>query len=110
MNHLVFGSNSSNVSDLGELLYSGQDGDEAEKVIADNRDKFAVIRRTLSGFEHMLRSVQQFDPNHPAVVAAATDAEKSSSPEPETGEAAEAPAEAEPEVTPEPKQKRSTKK
>jgi len=109
MNHLVFGSNSPAIADLGELIYNGQDGDEAEQAIADNRDKFAVVRRTLPGFESVLRVVQNYDPNHPAVKAPAAAETETVSEETATRPAAsETPAE--PEVTPEPKAKRSNKK
>jgi hypothetical protein len=109
MNHLVFGSNSPAIADLGELLYNGQDGDEAVKAIADNSDKFAVLRRTLPGFESVLRVVQNYDPNHPAVKKA----DPVSTESVETPAIEETPVEqpaSEPQVTPEPKQKRSTKK
>jgi hypothetical protein len=109
MNHLVFGSNSTAIADLGELIHSGQDGDAAEKAIADNREKFAVIRRTLPGFESFLRTVQQYDPNHPAVKAAADEAATADAETKAEEKAADAEGEkqaADPKVTPEPKKKR----
>lgn len=105
MNHLVFGSNTAAVADLGELIHSGQDGDAAEKAIADNRDKYAVIRRTLPGFEAYLRTVQQYDPNHRAVKKDEPESaplEKAPVDEPEPASEEKAPVE---QVTPESKPK-----
>lgn len=64
---LVFGHNSPDRRAVGELLYLGNDGDEAQRAIDENADKFARIDRSLGGIEAFFRTVQHFDANHPSL-------------------------------------------
>jgi hypothetical protein len=99
---LVFGHKTPNRREVGELLYLGNDGDEAQKAIDENKDKFPRIDQSLHGIEGWFRTVQHYDENHPAVeqrdVASSSD-EPASQSAPESSE----------EMTSEPKAKRSKK-
>ena len=106
---LVFGNKTPNRREVGTLLYLGNDGDEALKVIEENADKYPRITRSLAGIEAHFLTVQHFDENHPAIEK--TESENAETPESKSEQPADAsPSQpSEPEVTPEPKSKRSRK-
>lgn len=63
---LVRGCKTPNRREAGTILYAGEDGDEANKAIEENKDKYPRIEKSLAGIEQHFIAVQQYDAAHPA--------------------------------------------